>query len=239
MVGGEGGDVEHHVVIAGIVAGDAGEGLGVVLAGLIHALYDFASLLFVNVLFSHDAFHAGFGVGDEEQTHGVGVVFEDVEAGTPHDDAGLLFGNFLQEFFFLLVELHRIDLKRFVGDGGGGAELFVESAEVGPPVPFRGFDLLNILVGEVVFFHNGGEDFLAIDFDTEQFAQFFGDFLSAGTRFAVDGDDEVGVFHIIFCYFQMSGQKYNFSGFKFKFQVSSFRFQVSGFETRKNITFAA
>ena len=155
----------------------------------------------------HQPFDAAFGVGDDEQPHGVGVVLEDMEAGASHDDAGFLRGEVFQDFFLLKIQLLRVDLEVFVGDGGGAAELLVEPAEVGPPVPLRGFDLLNILFGELVFFHDGGEDFLAIDFEAELLAQFFSEFLAAGSRLAVDGDDEFGVFHIVlfnFLFFELA-----------------------------------
>ena len=38
----------------------------------------------------HDAFHTGFPVGDEEDSHGIRMVSEDMESGTPDDDARLL-----------------------------------------------------------------------------------------------------------------------------------------------------
>ncbi len=147
MVGGERGDIDDEVVVAGIVTGSSSEGLGVVFASLVGALHDFTGSLLIDVLLLHEAFHASLWVGDDEQAQGVGVVLEDVEAGAAHNDAGLLFGEFFQDYFLLLVELHRIDFERLVGDGGSASELFVEPAEVGPPVPFCGFDLLDIFFG--------------------------------------------------------------------------------------------
>ena len=225
LVGGEARDIDDHVVVAGVVAGGLGEGLGVVLAGFVGAFHDFAGFCFVHALFLHQPFHAAFGFGDEEQPHGVGVVLEYVEAGAPHDDAGFLLGELLQNPCFLVIELSRVDFERFVGDGGRGAELPVEPAEVGPPAWFGSLDSFNFLFGEFEFFADGGEDFLAVDFHAEQFAQLGGDFFAARSRLAVDGDDEFLVCHIFFCYFQMSGQKYNFLGDR---RGWSFRFQVSG-----------
>lgn len=195
LVGGEGGDVDDEVVVAGVVAGDVGEGLGVVLAGFVEFLDLFARLFFVEVPLFHHALHPMFLIRDEEYFDGVGSVFEDVEAGASHNDAGFLFGEFTQEFGLGVVELLGVHLEGLVGDGGGGAELFVETAEFRPPARFCGFDLFRFFRCEFEFFQDTGEDGFVIKFYVEQFADFLGDFVTASSRFAVDSDDDVLLFH--------------------------------------------
>jgi len=197
LVGGEGGNVDDEVVVAGIVTGDFSESLREVLAGFVEFIDFFARLFFVKVSLFHHAFHSMFHVRDEEDPDGVGVVFEDMEAGATHDDTGLLFGEVAQNFGFGVVELLGVHLEAFVGDGGGGAELFVETAKFCPPVRFCGFDFLRFFWRDFEFFQNMGEKCFVIELDVEHFADFFGDFVTAGPRLAVDGDDEFGLIHIL------------------------------------------
>ena len=89
-VGGELGDVEYEVVVAGIVTRHASDSLRVGVASLVDFIDAHAGSVLVQGELFHDAFHTGFPVGDEEDSHGIRMVSEDMESGTPDDDARLL-----------------------------------------------------------------------------------------------------------------------------------------------------
>ena len=130
LIGGEVGDVDDEVVVAGVVAGGLREGLRVVLAGLVGVVNQLARLLLVDLVLLHNALHPVFHIGDKEDLDGVGGVLEDVEAGAPDDDAGLLFGQVSQCFGLCVVELLGGDLRVALGEAGSGIELLVETAEL-------------------------------------------------------------------------------------------------------------
>ena len=89
-VGGKLGDVEYEVVVAGIVTRHASDSLRVGIASLVDLIDAHAGGVLVQGKLFHDAFHTGFPVGDEEDSHGIRMVSEDMESGTPDDDARLL-----------------------------------------------------------------------------------------------------------------------------------------------------
>lgn len=130
LVGGEGGDIDDEIVVAGVVAGFPGEGLRVILTGLVNVINQFARLLFIDFVLFHNALHTMLHIGDEEDFDSVGGVLENMEARTTDHDAGLMLGKIAQGLGFCIVELLGSHLTGLLSVSSSNTELLVETAEL-------------------------------------------------------------------------------------------------------------
>ena len=80
MVSRDVGDVEHEVVVTCVVTRHSRVSFGVFLAFLVNLFDAFAGCHFGDTVFLADVIHTCIVIGDEQHTHYIRMVLEDVEA---------------------------------------------------------------------------------------------------------------------------------------------------------------
>ncbi len=181
--------VETEVVVTRVVALTSCVCLGIELAGVVVVLDEYTCFALIDVIEFHDSLHTLWHWGMKEDAELVGMVFEDMKTAAPDDDARLLLGDFSHRFGLCVEELPG-------GDVGGSGSIFADAykvliklCEVFPPGGSLLFQADGFFFSEIEFLGYGFQYLLVNEFDIEPSCQFCANFMSSGTKLAVDGDD--------------------------------------------------
>ena len=181
--------IKTEIVVAGIVTVTSRIGLRVEFTGVVIILDEDARFALIDMIEFHNSLDTLVHRCVKEDAELVGMVFEDVKAATPDNDARLQLGYFPHGFGLGVEELPGSDVA-----GGrcvfvDAHEVLVELGEVFPPGRSFLLQCDGLFLCEIKFFGYCFQYLLIDEFDIETPGELGSNGMSASPKLTVDGDD--------------------------------------------------